>query len=57
MSSHDLETAKPLFADYPNEQSEPACSIDKFCGAWKSEKDAEEIVSEVRNSRLTYNLP
>jgi len=39
-------------ADYPNEQSEPACSIDTFCGAWKSEKDAEEIVSEIRNSRF-----
>jgi hypothetical protein len=25
----------------------------KFCGAWKSEKNAEEIISEIRNARLS----
>jgi predicted DNA-binding ribbon-helix-helix protein len=39
-------------ADYPSEQENLVCSVDKFCGAWKSEKDAEEIVSEIRNSRF-----
>jgi predicted DNA-binding ribbon-helix-helix protein len=39
-------------ADYPSEQDNSICSIDKFCGAWKSEKDAEKIVSEIRNSRF-----
>lgn len=39
-------------ADYPSEQDEHICSIEKFCGAWKSEKNVEEIVSEIRNSRF-----
>jgi hypothetical protein len=25
--------------------------VDKFCGAWKSEKDADEIITEIRASR------
>jgi len=41
-------------ADYPSEQDNSTCSVDKFCGAWKSEKNAEEIVSEIRNSRFFY---
>jgi hypothetical protein len=40
-------------ADYPSEQDNSLCSVDKFCGVWKSEKDAEEIVSEIRNSRFS----
>jgi len=43
---------KRKIVDYPNEQDNSICSIDKFCGAWKSEKSAEEIASEIRNSRF-----
>ena len=39
-------------ADNSGEQEVSACSVDKFCGAWKSEKDAEEIVAEIRSSRF-----
>ena len=39
-------------ADCQIEQENSPCSVDKFCGAWKSEKNAEEIISEIRNARL-----
>jgi len=39
-------------ADYPSEQENSLASIDKFCGAWKSEKSTEEIASEIKNARL-----
>jgi len=39
-------------ADYPSEQETSVALVDKFCGAWKSEKDAEEIVAEIKNTRL-----
>jgi hypothetical protein len=40
-------------ADYPNEQENSLCLVDKFCGAWKSEKSTEEIASEIRNARMS----
>jgi hypothetical protein len=43
-------------ADYPNEQDNSICSVDKFCGAWKSEEDAEEIISKIRDGRFFSRL-
>jgi len=40
------------FADYPSEQENSLASVDKFCGAWESEKSTEEIASEIKNARL-----
>jgi hypothetical protein len=31
--------------------------IDRFCGAWKSEKTAEEIIAEIRADRTFNTLP
>jgi hypothetical protein len=28
-------------------------SVDKFCGAWESEKTAEDIAMEIRKSRIS----
>jgi len=39
-------------ADYSNKQENSLASVDKFCGAWKSEKSTEEIASEIKNARL-----
>ncbi len=39
-------------ADYPSEQENSLASVDKFCGAWESEKSTEEIASEIKNARL-----
>ncbi|MDR2579750.1 MAG: hypothetical protein LBC85_01995 [Fibromonadaceae bacterium] len=39
-------------ADSQIEQENSLCLVDKFCGAWKSEKDVQEIASEIREARL-----
>ena len=39
-------------ADEQSEQKNSINSVDKFCGAWESEKNADEIATEIKNSRL-----
>jgi phenylpyruvate tautomerase PptA (4-oxalocrotonate tautomerase family) len=38
-------------AETTNEHINDMDLVDKFCGAWKSEKDADEIITEIRTAR------
>jgi hypothetical protein len=38
-------------AETTDEHTHDMDLVDKFCGAWKSEKDADEIIAEIRAAR------